>query len=749
MYRVGRCTSGTLYVSGEKIPLDLYTVLRQSESGWVEIKHWRELLDEPEQLFIIPRGLEHDAVLFKNAGWAGAGSKATGTGKKGERAKKTWSHGDSMSVYAMRAQSEHIKVSGAGALREAAILSLLRKDAPSRLCEALWVSPDGRLAGLAAVQHRPDAQMISSMAKSESEHLRVRAARLARDKRVLLKLLGDSDLSVRRAAICNERSVWEDIIRTGREGHIEPELLEHRQADEVMLQDAMTEGGLGARVAIAHPKMRVTAERMMQRGNRLATFAAANPALNPTRAIALAKDDMEINSVLAGNKRVVSQMTAEQAGMFIERLAEWGMAEEIGMVAQWATLSGEKQRELLQSDLSEIVAWGLSLSTNISKASQMTILAHCSAVGIYTEREGILSNLCANPECLTEVLAASDTTIPSVAQMVKSNPNTSGTIRDEARRNLEISVLKRETELLELMSEVKYYRAPREHVLHLNEYKVDPKPVASVVLNERVIESSAVFERDAGMWAMGGDSIDLMGVVYGGEEHTVLTLRIDQKRAQKALETNWVVDSVGVCLSTGDGEIFQLIDPVGSSRGYEVEVVSDAVEGRVETRRERMVRAARKVTTGVSLQTAITHGAKVIPGGSTAVKRVKNLVEFEKVVLGKPRGHDRTAVLPVAVMPGDTLSILLPDCKRSECVAQTIEYSNELKTCGRVTEEQRDTIERWVKKLDDRASKSLAKNTLPTRYLDMLRYQAGRRRVVDMIVNGDTPWHEEETQSAT
>jgi hypothetical protein len=100
-------------------------------------------------------------------------------------------------------------------------------------------------------------------------------------------------------------------------------------------------------------------------------------------------------------------------------------------------------------------------------------------------------------------------------------------------------------------------------------------------------------------------------------------------------------------------------------------------------------------------------------------------------------------------MPGDTLSILLPDCKRSECVAQTIEYSNELKTCGRVTEEQRDTIERWVKKLDDRASKSLAKNTLPTRYLDMLRYQAGRRRVVDMIVNGDTPWHEEETQSAT
>ena len=72
MCSVGRCTSGTLYVSGEKIPLDLYTVLRQSESGWVEIRHWRELLDEPEQLFIIPRGLEHDAALFKNAGWAGA-----------------------------------------------------------------------------------------------------------------------------------------------------------------------------------------------------------------------------------------------------------------------------------------------------------------------------------------------------------------------------------------------------------------------------------------------------------------------------------------------------------------------------------------------------------------------------------------------------------------------------------------------------------------------------------------------------
>lgn len=744
MCRVGRCTSGTLYVSGEKIPLDLYTVLCQRGNEWVEIKHWRELPDKPEQLFIIPTGLEHDALLFKNAGWAGEGSKATGTGKKGERAKKTWSSSDSMSVYAMRAQSEHIKVPGAGALREAAILSLLNRDAPSRLCEALWVSPDGRLAGLASMQHRPDAQMIASMARSESEHLRVRAARLSRDKRILLKLLGDSDLSVRRAAICNEKTVWEDIIKTGREGDIETELLGHRHADEIMLNDAMTEGGLGARVAIAHPKMRATAERMMQRGNRLATFAAANPALDPTRAIALAGDDMEINSVLAGNRGVVSQMTTEQAGVFIERLAEWGMAEEIGMVAQWAKLSAKKQRELLQSDLSEIVAWGLSLSANISKASQMMILAQCSAVGIYTERDGILSNLCANPKCLTEVLAASDTTMPSVAQMVKSNPNTSGTIRDEAKRNWESAVLKRETELLGLMSEAKYTRAPREHVLHVNEYKVDPKPVASVVLNERVIESSAVFERDAGMWAMGGNSIDLMGVVYSGVEHTVLTLRIDQKRAREALETNWIVDSVGVCLSTGDGEIFQLIDPVGASRGYEVGVVYDVTEGRVETRRERMVRAAKRVTTGVSLQTAITHGAKVVPGGSTAVKRVKNLVEFEKIVLGKPRGHDRTAVLPVAVMPGDTLSILLPDCKRSECVAQTLEYTNELKTCGRITEEQRDTIERWVKKLEYRAAKSLAKNTLPTRYLDMLRYQAGRRRVLDMIVNGDTPWHEEE-----
>lgn len=743
---VGRCTAGTLYISGEKIPLDLYTVLLIREDVITEIGHWRELPEKPERALVIPRGLEHEYALFLGAGWSGECDVKSGAGKKGARAPRTWSDEDTMSVYAMRAQSAHIKVPGAEALREHAVLALLDRSAPARLCEALWVSPDGRLASLAAEQHRPTAQMIASMSKSSSEHLRVRAARLSRDKRVLAKLLDDDSERVRRAAVCNPRSEWRDIIKTGGDGAVEPDLLTREQATLTMLSDAVSEGGIGARVAIAHPKMVDVAERMMKRGNRLATFAAANPGLRPSIALELAGEDQEVNSVLAGNSGVVGRMTTKEAESFIERLAGWGMAEEIGMVARSAKLSAAAQKRLLNSDLSEIVAWGLSGSEHISEASQMTILAHCSAVGAYNSREQILSSLCANKTCSTDVLAAADTKTPSVALAVRSNQNTSGTIRDEARRNLEALIDKRENDLREIMRETRYTKAPREHIIHINEYHIDPKPIASLVLNESVIESSAVFQKDAGVWAMGGDSIEMSGVFYGNVEHTVITLRIDPKRAQSSLETNWAVDSVGVCLNTGDGEVFQLIEPTGEMRGREVMATMDVSDAQEDTRRERMVRMAKRVTTGMDARTVITHGARLVPGGSTAVKRVKNLVEFEKMLLGKPRGYDRTTVLPLPVMPGDTLSVLLPDCKRSECVKQTLDYTRELLTCGRITEDQQDAVERWVGNLEQRASKSLAKHTLPTRYLDMLRYQAGRRRMIDMIVNGETPWHEEERE---
>lgn len=730
-------------MAGEKIPRDLYIVLAARDGQWTEIKHWRELPKTPEQLFVLPRGLESATELFEQTGWSGYGSVDTGSGKKGERAPKSWRESDAMSVYAMRAQSQHIYAAGARQLRDNAIVSLLEGDSPLRLCEALWVSPDGRLASLASLHHRPSAKMIAAMAQSGSDHLRVRAARLSRDKKTLAKLLEDPSENVKRAAIANENSAWRDIIKKDRETSLLPEILGRDGADEMMLQEAIEDGGLGARVAIAHPKMAQTAQRMLKRGNRLSSFAAANPRLDVTVALDALLEDQEVCSVVAGNSGVVSRMTSKQAEGFIEILADRGMAEEIGMVARWAKLSKAAQKRLLDGDLSEIVAWGLSLSQHISEESQMTLLGHCSAVGVYSDREDILSNLCSNEKCMTSVLAAADTTTPRVAIAVKSNQQTSGTIRDEARKNWEISVAKREKELTELMKNARGVSAPRERVRHINEYGTEPRPVAAVNITERVLESSAVFQKDAGVWSMGGNRIDMNGVIYGGVEHTILTLRVDVKRAQEAMETNWIVDSVGVCLTTPEGEIFQLIEPRGHLRGREITTVDEAQEGLFETRREQMVRQAKRITTGLDSHTILTQGAKLVPGGSTAVKRVKNLVEFEKIILGKPRGQDRTAVLPIAVMPGDTLSVLLPDCKRSESIDRTLEYVRELRTCGRITEDQRDTVSLWVENLENRARKSLAANTLPARYLDMLRYQAGRRKVIDMIVNGETPWQEE------
>lgn len=135
-------------MSGEKIPLDLYAVLIINEDGVREINHWRELPEKKEQALVIPRGLEHDPDLFRGTGWSGECDLKSGSGKRGAGTKRTWAEEDVMSVYAMRAQSAHVKTPGAEALRELAVSALLDKSAPSRLCEALWVSPDGRFAVL-------------------------------------------------------------------------------------------------------------------------------------------------------------------------------------------------------------------------------------------------------------------------------------------------------------------------------------------------------------------------------------------------------------------------------------------------------------------------------------------------------------------------------------------------------------------------------------------------------------------------
>jgi hypothetical protein len=275
--------------------------------------------------------------------------------------------------------------------------------------------------------------------------------------------------------------------------------------------------------------------------------------------------------------------------------------------------------------------------------------------------------------------------------------------------------------------------------------------LAEVLPNQDNVETRIAVHPAAGIAAWGGEVVEihLDARSGGGQRPTVwsqVVLRVDERRAAKALGANMNVDAVGLLVKGRDGSHFTLLEPNSANVGQEAGI--DTVElADVETSKQMLRRQMSRLKTAQTLSAVV--GA-VLPGElKTLAKGAKKAAQVTAAISGEVRGADRQAWVPMDVSLGDSrLVMLAPTHSREEAVRAAQQHARALVGAKAISELECSAVIESLERLDRVADLVNARGHWAWQLRERLRFVPGQRDVIQQIVNGDVPWDFDEAALA-
>jgi len=737
------CTTNSVYVGGEKIALDKYSVLRFVNGDWVLVEHWRELPLERESVLVVPAGVAHDPLAFPQASWSAQALQTEAKGKRGRNAGRGWRDEDLYAVALTRAHGIGVGAPGARSTRDAIVTQLTNGGAHIDLARAGLTSSDPRIAGLSLSIAVLSQEQLRAFAQSPNITLRVRAAQMSGDPKMLSSLAKDLHPVVRQAAARNTSTPTHVIDSLANDKELFYEIASNRSTSAEVILDMLELGGIEARAAITHPHAFERADRALRLESPLAAYAARNPNLDLDLALQKAVTSAEIAVSLATNRTAVERLGEEQAISLINTLKEHGALSSISAVCRYAKFSPDTQAQLLTTPYNEAVAIGLAGSPHLGRSESEMLL---DGTSLYPDEvaDQIRLLLADNPRTTVRALLAMELSTPAVARSLSNNSSVSSAVRDEARSVVRSAEENARQVLKEALD-------GKRHTLELETRRVvdnassgrGERPVGNLALGADICDTSLRVPPDWGLSAWGGRRLELQNHTSGRGEYvsldTRVLLRMDEKKGESLTGANAHTDPLGVLVEQEGRKYFELLLPVKETRYETPALVSDAASSEQMLTRDRM-QDLKDAVARIDKEAAALSAASYIPVVGRHARKVKLLAQAERRMTGLASGVDRVAYLPVDVAAGGVMRILEPEYKRDEAFSQARSYVADLVTRGELTAQEGDAVTISLEQVGTYAKDDSKGLTLSRRYAEMLRFKTGQAEVVERLLREDVEW---------
>ena len=737
------CTSNSLYVGGEKIATDKYSVLRLLNGEWVLVEHWRDMPLERERVLVVPAGVAHDPIAFPQASWSASANQVEAKGKKGRKASRGWSDEDLYAVALTRAHGIGVGAPGARSTRDAIVSQLTNGGAHIDLARAGVTSSDPRISGLSLSIALLSQEQLRAFSQSPSISLRVRAAQMSGDSRMLTALASDPHPVVRQAAARNASTPASVINSLSHDKELFYEIAANRSTSAEVILDMLELGGIEARAAITHPHAFERADRSLRLNSPLAAYAARNPNLDLGLALQKASTSAEIAISLATNREAVERLDEEQAISLINALKQHGALSSISAVCRYAKFSTDTQAQLLTTPYNESVAVGLAANPYLGRSESEMLL---DGTALYPDAvaEQIRLLLADNPRTTVRALLAMDISSPAVARSLSSNSSVSSAVRDDARAVVRQAEENTRQVLQEALDGQWYALEPeRKRVVDNASSGRGERPVGSLALSSDICDTSLRIPAEWGLSSWGGRRLELQNHVsrHGNEValDTRVLLRIDERQSNSLTGANAHTDPLGILVEQEGHKYFQLLLPVKETDYDTPELIFDAAssEGMLARDRRREIKDA---VARLDKEATVMAAASYIPVVGRHAKKVKLLVQAERRMTGMAAGIDRVAYLPVDVAAGGVMRILEPEYKREEAFTQAKSFVADLVTRGELTAQEGDGVTVALEQVNVYAKDDSDGLTLSRRYAEMLRFKTGQAEVVERLLHDDVEW---------
>ena len=737
------CTSNSVYVGGEKIALDKYSVLRFVGGDWVLVEHWRELPLERERVLVVPAGVAHDPIAFPQASWSAPANQAEAKGKNGRKARRGWGDEDLYAVALTRAHGIGVGAPGARSTRDAIVAQLTNGGAHIDLARAGVTSSDPRISGLSLSIALLSQEQLRAFSQSPSISLRVRAAQMSGDSRMLTALASDKHPVVRQAAARNTSTPASVINSLAHDKELFYEIASNHSTSAEVILDMLELGGIEARAAITHPHAFERADRALRLESPLAAYAARNPNLDLGLALQKAVTSAEIAISLATNRDAVERLDEEQAISLINALKQHGALSSISAVCRYAKFSPDIQAQLLTTPYNESVAIGLAGSPYLGRSESEMLL---DGTSLYPDEvaDQVRLLLADNPRTTVRALLAMEISSPAVARSLSSNSSVSSSVRDDARDVVRQAEENTRQVLQEALDGQWYALEPEsKRVVDNASSGRGERPVGSLALGSDVCDTSLRVPAEWGLSSWGGRRLELQNHVsrYGDAVSldTRVLLRMDERQSKSLTGANAHTDPLGILVEQDGHKYFELLLPVKET-GYDTpELVFDAASSEQMLARDRM-REAKDAVARIDKEAALMTAASYIPVVGRHAKKVKLLAQAERRMSGLAAGIDRVAYIPVDVAAGGVMRILEPEYKRDEAFTQAKTFVADLVTRGELTAQEGGVVTVSLERVGNYAKDDSKGRTLSRRYAEMLRFKTGQAEVVERLLREDVEW---------
>ena len=737
------CTSNSLYVGGEKIATDKYSVLRLLNGEWVLVEHWRDMPLERERVLVVPAGVAHDPIAFPQASWSAQANQVEAKGKKGRKASRGWSDEDLYAVALTRAHGIGVGAPGARSTRDAIVSQLTNGGAHIDLARAGVTSSDPRISGLSLSIALLSQEQLRAFSQSPSISLRVRAAQMSGDSRMLTALAGDSHPVVRQAAARNASTPASVINSLAHDKELFYEIASNRSTSSEVILDMLELGGIEARAAITHPHAFERADRAIRLESPLAAYAARNPNLDLDLALQKASTSAEIAISLATNREAVERLDEEQAISLINALKQHGALSSISAVCRYAKFSPDIQAQLLTTPYNESVALGLAGSPHLARSESEMLL---DGTALYPDEvaDQIRLLLADNPRTTVRALLAMEISSPAVARSLSSNSSVSSAVREEARDVVRKAEENTRQVLQEALDGQWYALEPESKRIADNASSGrGERPVGSLALGADICDTSLRIPTEWGLSSWGGRRLELQNHVSRYADavslDTRVLLRMDERQSKSLTGANAHTDPLGILVEQDGHKYFELLLPVKETEYDTPELVFDAATSEQMLARDRM-QETKDAVARIDKEAALLTAASYIPVVGRHAKKVKLLAQAERRMSGLAAGIDRVAYIPVDVAAGGVMHILEPEYKREEAFTQAKSFVADLVTRGELTAQEGDVVTVSLERVGTYAKDDSKGRTLSRRYAEMLRFKTGQAEVVERLLGEDVEW---------
>lgn len=737
------CTAHSVYVGGEKIATDKYSVLRLVGGEWVLVEHWRDMPLERERVLVVPAGVAHDPLAFPQASWSASANQAEAKGKHGRKASRGWSDEDLYAVALTRAHGVGVGAPGARSTRDAIVSQLTNGGAHIDLARAGLTSSDPRIAGLSLSIALLSQEQLRAFSQSPSIALRVRAAQMSGDSRLLSTLANDPHPVVRQAAARNTSTPTSVIDKLANDKELFYEIASNRATSAEVILDMLELGGIEARAAITHPRAFERADRAIRLESPLAAYAARNPNLDLDLALQKASTSAEIAISLATNREAVQRLNEEQAILLLNTLKQHGALSSISAVCRYAKFSTDTQAQLLTTPYNESVAIGLAASPYLGRSESEMLL---DGTALYPDEvaDQVRLLLADNPRTTVRALLAMDISSPAVARSLSNNSSVSSAVRDDARAVVRLAEDHTRQVLQDALDGTSYtLEHESRRIVNNASSGRGERPVGSIALGPDVCDTSLRVPADWGLSSWGGRRLELQNHVsrYGHEVvlDTRVLLRVDERQSKSLTGANAHTDPLGILIEQDGRKHFELLLPVKETEYDTPELIFDAASSEEMLARDRR-REIKDAVARLDKEAAVMAAVSYIPVVGRHADKVKLLVQAERRLTGVATGIDRVAYISVDASAGGVMRILEPEYKRDEAFTQAKSFVADLVTRGELTAQEGDGVTIALEQVDAYAKNDSEGLTLSRRYAEMLRFKTGQAEVVERLLHNDVEW---------